>query len=193
MVLNHLLTYHEKRARLEKVNMVVGAFFTQVGHYLLAYLSTHDPQQKDLGAELKFDGKWDDSKFEQLRMRLRSYTFSFQTNEETLKGLHEFLQKNRAFLLRLLENPNVLEHKSFSNLLLASFHLCEELQSRNTFSDLPVTDHQHLAIDIKRVYKLLVMEWLLYINHLRKNYPYFFSHAMRTNPFDEDASPIVVD
>jgi hypothetical protein len=76
---------------------------------------------------------------------------------------------------------------------MASFHLCEELQSRRIFSDLPVSDHQHLVIDIKRAYTLLVNEWLLYINHLRKNYPYYFSHAMRTNPFDQNASPVVLD
>lgn len=57
LVLNRLLTYHEKRTRLEKLNMVVGAFFTEVGNFLLAYFSTHDPQQKNLSAELIFDGK----------------------------------------------------------------------------------------------------------------------------------------
>ena len=138
--------------------MVVGAFFTEVGNFLLAYFSTHDPQQKNLSAELKFDGKWDDSKFEQLKSNLKSYSFSIQTNEDILKELYKFLQQNGVFLLRLLENPHILEHKSFSDLLLASFHLCEELQSRKMFADLPVTDHQHLAIDIKRVYKLFVNE-----------------------------------
>ena len=193
LVLNRLLTYHEKRARLEKLNMIVGAFFTEVGTFLLSYFSAHDPQQQNLSAELKFNDEWDDAKFGQLKISLKKYDFLVQTNEDMLTELNKFLQQNRAFFLRLLENPNILEHKSFSDLLLASFHLCEELQSRKNFSDLPITDHQHLVIDIKRAYKLLVNEWLLYINQLRKNYPYFFSHAMRTNPFDQGASPIVVD
>ena len=191
LVINRLLTYHEKRARREKLNMIVGAFFTEVGNYLLAYFSTYDPQEKDLSAELNFDGTWTDAKFQKLSVNLKKYNFSIQTNEEVLTELSTFFQQNKGFLLRLLENPNVLDHKSFSNLLLASFHLSAELQSRKIFNDLPVTDHQHLAIDIQRAYRLLVNEWLLYLNYLRKNYPYFFSHAMRTNPFDEDASPIV--
>jgi len=29
------------------------------------------------------------------------------------------------------------------------------------------------------------------MEHLKVNYPYLFSLAMRTNPFDRDASPIV--
>ena len=191
LVINRLLTYHEKRKRLEKLNMIVGAFFTEVGNYLLAYFSTYDNQEKELSAELSFDGTWTDAKFEQLNTSLKKYNFAVQTNEEILTNLYNFLQENRGFLLRLLENPNILDHKSFSNLLLATFHLSAELQSRKIFTDLPVTDHQHLAIDIQRAYKLLVNEWLTYLNYLRKNYPYFFSHAIRTNPFDQDASPIV--
>ncbi len=44
---------------------------------------------------------------------------------------------------------------------------------------------------MKRVYGLLTAEWLDYMKHLRDNYPYLFSFAMRTNPFDPDAAPEV--
>ena len=47
IVSNHLLTYHEKKTRLEKLNMVVEDFFTEVGHFLLAYLSAHGHHQKN--------------------------------------------------------------------------------------------------------------------------------------------------
>ena len=38
-VLHRLLTYREKRARLEKLNMVIGSFFSEAGGWLLEYLS----------------------------------------------------------------------------------------------------------------------------------------------------------
>jgi hypothetical protein len=41
------------------------------------------------------------------------------------------------------------------------------------------------------VYGLLVIEWLKYMQHLKQQYPYLFSLAMRTNPFDANASAIV--
>jgi len=44
---------------------------------------------------------------------------------------------------------------------------------------------------VKRVYLLLVDEWLAYMEHLKNFFPYLFSLAMRTNPFDRQASPIV--
>jgi hypothetical protein len=44
---------------------------------------------------------------------------------------------------------------------------------------------------MKRTYSQLVVQWLLYMEHLKDDYPYLFSLAVRTNPFDPDASSIV--
>ena len=56
---------------------------------------------------------------------------------------------------------------------------------------MPEADIAHLAGDMTRAYKLLVFEWLLYMRHLQKNYPYLFSLAVRMNPFDTNASPVI--
>lgn len=105
-----------------------------------------------------------------------------------LQYLRNYLVERRNFLLRLLENPNLLEHESFTELLRAVFHLTEELSSRKNLEKLPHTDQEHLAGDIERVYKKLVNEWFDYMQYLKNNYPYLFSLAMRTNPFDLNAS-----
>ena len=94
---------------------------------------------------------------------------------------------DRGFLLGLLENQNLLEHEQFTDLLWATFHLLEELMYRNDFSHLSKSDLDHLAGDIDRVYALLICQWIMYMQHLKNNYPYLFSLAMRTNPFDADA------
>jgi len=86
----------------------------------------------------------------------------------------------------------LLEHESFAELLRTIFHLTEELANREVIEQLPDTDCHHLAGDIKRVYGLLVYQWLDYMKYLQTNYPYLFSLAMRTNPFDRNASPVVV-
>jgi hypothetical protein len=101
------------------------------------------------------------------------------------------LVSRRAFLLALLGNPNLLEHDKFTDLLWAVFHLTDELVYREDFAGLPATDLQHLAQDLRRAFHLLVLEWLAYMQHLKQSYPYLFSLAIRTNPFDPDASPIV--
>jgi hypothetical protein len=94
----------------------------------------------------------------------------------------------RNFMLRLLENPNLLEHETFTELLMAVFHLTEELGHRQSCSELCQADRNHFGGDIKRAYLLLIYEWLGYMKHLKQNYPYLFSLALRTNPFDPEAS-----
>ena len=109
----------------------------------------------------------------------------------SLPGLKSFFLAERDFLIRLLENPVLLEHESFTELLRAVFHLAEEMAYREDFDILPHTDRAHLAGDMNRAYRLLVGQWLSYMEHLRMHYPYLFSLALRTNPFDVKASPIV--
>ena len=72
-------------------------------------------------------------------------------------------------MLSLPKNPNLLEHVSFTDLLLAIFHLSEELAARDTLDGLPQSDYEHLAGDIKRAYTLLIREWLAYMMHLKDN------------------------
>ncbi len=56
-----------------------------------------------------------------------------------------------------------------------------------------MADYQHLKVDAERVYNLLIFEWLEYMEHLMNNYPYLFSLAMRTNPFDPEATVEIKD
>jgi hypothetical protein len=108
-----------------------------------------------------------------------------------LEALGDFLRSERDFLVRLLENPVLLEHQAFTDTLWAVFHLAEELAYREDKKALPDTDRAHLAGDATRAYRALVGQWLDYLLHLKRRYPYLFSLAVRTNPFDQHASPIV--
>ena len=105
-----------------------------------------------------------------------------------LAELKEFLIARRGFLLRLLENQNLLEHETFTELLWAVFHLMEELDARRDVRALARPDCEHIAGDIRRAYVILIIEWLSYMKHLKNEYPYLFSLAVRTNPFDPKAS-----
>jgi hypothetical protein len=54
----------------------------------------------------------------------------------------------------------------------AVFHRAEELISRERLVDLPLADYDHLSTDSTRVYGQLVVEWLMYMQHLKKHSPY---------------------
>ncbi len=191
VILNQLLSIRAKRERLEKLNMVIGTFFSEVGTGLLTYFSDHDPNLPRIRDELIVRGDWTDEEFSRVRARLTGYDYGVAIGRIDLAALRTYLMGRRDFLLRLLENPVVLEHESFTELLRAVFHLTEELERRGDLSRLPPSDLEHLTGDIRRVYGILVRQWLDYMHYLQKNYPYLFSLAMRSNPFDEEASPIV--
>jgi hypothetical protein len=132
--------------------------------------------------------KWSEKEFLKVQEECKHHTCDIEAKRGDLEWLRAFLKEKRQFLLILLENPNLLEHESFTDLLWAVFHLTEELLHRGNFEQLPETDCHHLAGDIKRAYRLLIAEWLAYMEHLKNNYPYLFSLALRTNPFDVHAS-----
>ena len=191
LIIHRLLNEREKRSRLEKLTMVIGAFFSEVGTRLLVFFSDFDPTLDNIRRELIVTNNWSEKEFSKISKRLKNYNYGIEAQKVNFKDLRNFLMEKKDFLLRLLENPNILEHEAFTDLLRAVFHLTEELVARNDFGKLPVSDLDHLAGDIKRAYILLVHEWLDYMKYLKNNYPYLFSLAMRTNPFDQKASLVV--
>ena len=126
-----------------------------------------------------------------MRKALKDHDFELDAQKVDFEALRGFLLQKRDFLLRLLENPTLLEHESFTQLLRAVFHLTEELAYRKDVSHLVDTDRAHLAGDTKRAYGSLVGQWLDYVRYLKDNYPYLYSLAVRTNPFNRQSSPVV--
>jgi len=191
LIIDQLLRVREKRALLKKMNMVIGAFFSEVGTTLLKSFADFDLHYDKIRGNLVITSDWSEEDFSIVRKRLREYDYNVNSEKGDLENLKDFLMGKRDFLLRLLENPNLLEHESFTDVLWAVFHLTEELASRTNVRGLPDTDYKHLSADIKRAYISLISEWVTYMKHLKVDYPYLFSLAVRTNPFNPDASPEV--
>jgi len=189
LIIHEVLNRREKQALTEKLNMVIGAFFSEVGTRLLGELAACDPGAERIRRELIVTGQWTKEQFGDAKRRILGYEYKIDEHCGDLAAMRETLIVQREFLLRLLENPNLLEHDTFTSLLMAVFHLTEELASRSDVRQLSEADRLHIAGDMRRVYGLLTAEWLDYMKHLRENYPYLFSFAMRTNPFDPSATP----
>jgi hypothetical protein len=171
--------------------MLIGAFFTKIGTELLTFFSSLDPDIDTIQKYLVVTSKWTEQEFLHVRKQLLGHNYQIEVKSADLEQLSSFLTEKGDFLVRLLENPNLLEYESFARLLRAIFHLAEELESRKDFKNLPDTDLDHLAGDIKRAYVRLIRQWIDYMKYLKKQYPYLFSLAMRKNPFDHNASPVV--
>ncbi|MCX5718684.1 MAG: hypothetical protein NT055_01740 [Nitrospirae bacterium] len=189
LIIHKLLSEREKRSMIHKLNMVIGAFFSEVGTTLLKYFLGFDSNIDRIRRNLIVDSNWSKKEFYSVKSHLKNYDYGVESQKGDLEDLRSFLIEKRNFLLRLLENPKLLEHESFTELLWAVFHLTEELACREDVRHLHDADYKHLSGDIKRAYILLTSEWLEYMKHLRDKYPYLFSLAVRLNPFDPDATP----
>lgn len=187
LIIDRLLRVREKQAMLKKLNMVIGAFFSEVGNQLLKLFIGFDQKSAEFRKLLLVNVQWRNEDYKDTVRIILQRENAIDSRQGDLAGLQALLKTKSGFLLRLLENPNLLEHDAFTELLWAVFHLAEELNYRSDTNRLSEPDHKHLSGDIKRAYILVIVQWLEYMRHLRDNYPYLFSLAIRLNPFDPDA------
>ena len=188
-----LLQRRDEKARKMRLNTVIGLFFSEIGTQLLRMFSSYDPDLDNIRERCCMDQRWSDEDFDKLHTHLKSYRYAIDTEKIELQEIHDFLKTKGELLVHLLENPNLVEHESFTELLRALFHLRDELFARGDLFSLPDTDIKHLANDASRVYIVLGEQWIAHMRYLKQHYPYLFSLALRTNPFNVNASPIVTE
>lgn len=187
LFINGLITRREKAVLLHKMNMVVGAFFSEMGNDLIGLLSRFDADLESNRPQLLFKGSWTAADFESHRRAVGVDAHTMDIDRGDLDRVRSLLEAERPFILGLLQNGNLLEHAGFTDALWAVSHLGEELAARGDLSALAPADRAHLEGDMARAYGRLLGEWLGYIRHLKADYPYLFSFAVRTNPFDPKA------
>jgi hypothetical protein len=193
LIIERLLSRRAKRDIMQKLNMVIGTFFSEVGMELLHEFGDFVKNAEELEREILINSRWTKKDFQRAREKARSFHYTMEIYPDKLVSLRDFLKERHSFLIRLLENPNLLENQKFTDLLWAVFHLSEELNFRESLDDLPASDINHLKGDLKRAYSQIISEWIQYTAHLKDRYPFLFSLAARMNPLNPQASPIVSD
>ena len=192
LLLERLLNRRDKKALLGKLNIVIGTFFSEVGLGLLKRINVFVENWQELEKDCEISLEWEKKDFKRAIGAANEFPFAIDIRVEYLLELREHLIAKRPCLMRMLENPNLFEHEQFTDLLWAIFHLTEELSFRgDELDNLPETDYDHIAGDLRRAYSQLTEQWLLYTLHLKENYPFLFSLAARINPMNPAASPIV--
>jgi hypothetical protein len=191
LMIEQIMRQRERQTIMRKLNMVIGVFFSEVGNRLLKELSAYVVMCDELRSRLQVNGQWREEDFQRAQEYLRSHELRIDCSGCDKQQLKEFLVAKRSFLVGLLENQNLLEHEQFSDLLWAVFHLVEELDARQSFDSMPVSDIEHINGDIKRAFGYLSREWVFYMKHLKRDYPYLFSLAVRLNPMLENPDPQV--
>lgn len=186
LVFDRILERREKQDRMKKLNMLIGLFFQEIGLLLLKNFARTDPKHSDLLHHCKLTADTSDKDFKRLEQELNKRDKQITIEQIDLEALTEVLSQQKGLLINLIANPSLLEHESFSELLMAVSHLNEELQLRKKICQkYPNYDNsEHLKVDIERVYGHLMVQWLSYIQHLKSDYPFLYTTAMITNPFE---------
>lgn len=190
LVISKLLNSREKLKKIKKINVIICMFFVECGTLLISSTCKYIINLNDFKNIIQINSL-DNNSINRMKKDIKDFNIKLDLPCNSLEALHEICQNNRQLMISLLENSNLLEHDTFTDMLWAVFHLSDELKSRENFNNLPQTDLNHLSIDIIRAYKLLVEEWLYYIQYLNKEYPYLYSLALRKNPFGDKKDTIV--
>lgn len=197
-LLEDIIERKEKEAMLEKLDMLMSTFFSELGNDLITQLSTANKYKANTNS-LKSIKDWEDEDYENKLQELKNSPVDFtadvapENRQEFLENLRELLVNKREFIINLINNPNLLEKEEFTKLINAILHLDEELEHRKDLALVNDADFNHLNIDMDRVYNTLVHEWVYYLRYLNKYHPYMIALMIRTNPFDEDASVYVTE
>ena len=193
ILVDGLMQRRQRETMLDKLNMIVGAFFTECGTDVLGCIARLDTDLDAVREDLLARQAWKAADYQRAKQAFQAHKPVIELSVDDLARLRVRLDKEKPYLLTLLGNQALLEHEKFTDLLWAVTHLAEELHARGDFEHLPRADRAHLVVDVKRAYTQLGVQWLDYLRHLQTQYPFLFSLAMRTNPLDPRASVTVVE
>ena len=182
LIIDQFLKIEEKRRKIKKTNVVISTFFVDVGVNIMMAMSRFNQNHNEACEVIKIE-EFIDNKGSSLKKALGEFKYHFYADPNKLEELALIMDKNKEFLLNLLENPNLLEHESFTDMLWAVFHVADELKTRGDLKKLSTVEIDHISEDMIRAYTAMVMEWISYIIYLKDEYPFLYAIAIRKNPF----------
>ena len=175
LVFEKLEDRRAKIERMNKLNMLVGLFFSDVGFNLLKFIAAGDTKINYLNLD------FNDIKACANKLAAHEHDISFELID--YPKLKQLVIGSREILSTLIANENILEHEIFTDLLMALMHLRDEILFIQHKDELNHDDCIHLKGDLVRVYKTLTIQWVNYLSHLKQFYPFQYNSAIKFNPF----------
>ena len=174
LILERLIDYKAKQERMEKLSMLIGLFFTEVGYKLMHLIIKADKGGKNSITSF--------NNLDEVKNQVEKHNYNIDMEDIDLDKIMDVLLENSNLLVNLISNENITEHEIFTDLLMSVIHLRDEIifykNDKNNQLDI-----SHLEKDILRVYKNIAMQWVDYLKYLNKSYPFLYNNAIRLNPF----------
>ncbi len=155
LILNRLLMQREKMERMEKLNIVVGTFFAEIRKDLLRYISKYDENIEEIAHELVNLKDFSEDDFRRVKDTLSQRKYFINIRRINLFELRRFLLDHKEFAIDLLDNPAVIEHETFTDLLWNVLHLTDELKRIINFDNLRERSMRMQKMILRRFIKFL--------------------------------------
>ena len=94
-----MLNKREKKIRIEKLNIVIGIFYSEVGTRLLELFVHADDQADTIGNTMVITNDWKEKDFLDASLKLRKYHSALDIHKIDLRDLRDFLIEKRTFLI----------------------------------------------------------------------------------------------
>ena len=159
-------------------------FFNEAGSDILREMNKFIKNKDELKNIMHITAQWKEDDFKNAVKAVEKAEIYADISLSDIDSLKTNLFKRKRNILAMVENPSLLEHDRFTEMLWALYHMVDELKARDGFASLPHADYEHLTVDLKRAYRYLCMEWLYFNQYIKKRYPYLFSLVMRKSPFE---------
>lgn len=177
IMLEKLIDYRAKKDRIEKINMLVGIFFTEVGGKLMHLIIDSDKDAKNYITNFEDLNK--------IKKCLYEYNYKVDMNYIDLCAIKNILVEHNNLFVTLISNESILQHQIFTDLLMSVIHLRDEIMFMEKDKESGFNTN-HLENDVIRVYKNISIQWISYLEYLSKSYPFLYNNAIRVNPFKFD-------
>jgi len=183
MVFHKFLLRKEKHVKFEKLNAVVGVFFTRVGNDLIQFLSQYDLQYEETKKFIDVHNDWTTSDFDKKIKEFRTYKANIDTDQIPLSVLQRIIKKEESLILQVFGNTDMLDSYSLAYLFHTMFHLIDNLDHSTKNGR---TSLHKLDINVEKLYTFLIYRWLHYTKHISEFYPHHYptlvnKHTSRKN------------
>ncbi|SCJ23114.1 Uncharacterised protein [uncultured Clostridium sp.] len=177
IMIEKLIDYRAKKDRIEKINMLVGIFFTEVGGKLMHLIIDADKDAKNYITNFEDLNK--------IKKSLYEYDYKVDMKYIDLCAIKNILVEHNNLFVTLISNESILQHQIFTDLLMSVIHLRDEIIFMEKDKGLELNIN-HVENDVIRVYKNISIQWISYLEYLQKSYPFLYNNAIRVNPFKFD-------
>ena len=147
LVIDKLLEKREKEHLRDKLSMLIGVFFSELGTDILNTFVYADDNTEIIAKEALVTKEWNKNEFKNLEKLVDEYEYDIDIKKVDLIALEKKLNAQKDLVINLITNPMLIEHEEFSDMLMSILHLREELSSRCSH-ELEEYEIKHLAKDI---------------------------------------------